>query len=289
MQDDPETQVSFPSQVNLCHHLKNPGRVNLEYQRIFCQSGQHPYCEIFPEGRYTQLPGRARIDATQRAVIRRPWLLTALIVLALLVIGVAGLTLLDPDLLPFSLQPLLPAGETLLAPPVTDRPSSASPSSPATSDEFTSTADIPVAPIVSAPSTTTVLDATLVTATYVPIGLETPIGTNPSLLIHRVLPGESLDLIAARFDTSVEAIQAINYYLPSPLWADLPLVVPLGQQATAGLPQFEAYQVSASGITVEQFAQGLDLDVRLLRKYNLLPEGARLVAGQWLLIPRPSE
>lgn len=83
---------------------------------------------------------------------------------------------------------------------------------------------------------------TLPAVALAPLGLVTPIGESHTLLIHSVLPGESPDLIAAHFDTSVEAIQAFNYYLRSSLLVDVTLVITLGQTQTAGLPRFEAYQ-----------------------------------------------
>lgn len=267
LQDDPETHVAFPSETNFCHHLKTPGPVNLEYQRTFCQSGRHLLCAVFPEGRYTRLPVQAQVVAGERTLIRRPWLLT--IVTFLFVAGGAALTQSSAGFTHFLLKSPPQIGKTLPAPPVTVPPSPPQPSATAATVYFTSTAEIP--------------------ATPVPLGLETPIGASPALLIHRVLPGESLDLIAAHFDTSVEAIQAINYFLPSPLLADLPIIIPLGQTQTAGLPQFESYQVSVAGLTIEQLAQSLGVNVVQLRKYNLLPEGTTLVAGQWLLLPRPAK
>lgn len=282
LQADPETQVSFPSQSNFCHHLKTPGPVGLEYQRTFCQSALHARCLVFPQGRHTRLPIEAQVIAAERKIIRRPWVMAVALVLILGWITFS----LAPDLLPFSFQLFPQTQKTLPAPPITAPPSVTLPSLTVSPDSVTPTARTPVA---SSPSGMVGSEVALATATYAPLGLETPIGTDPMLLIHRVLPGENLDLIAARFDTSVEAIQAINYFLPSPLWADLPLVVPLGKIQTAGLPQFEAYQVSAAGVTVEQFAQSLDVNAMQLCKYNLLPEGATLIAGQWLLVPRPSK
>jgi len=286
LQDDPETQFVFPSQINFCHHLKIPGPVSLEYQHTFCQSGQHILCEVFPDGRYAHLPAGAQIIAGERTMMHRPWLLTIVIMLILFIAGGVTLTQLSPGPLDFFLEEPPQMRETLPAPPVTARPSPALPSPTATPVYFSLTADPPTA---SVPSGTVVLNTNLSIVALVPLGLETPIGTNPTLLIHRVLPGENLDLIAAHFDTSVEAIQAINYFLPSPLWVDLPLIVPLGQTQTASLPQFEAHQVSAAGVTVEQLAQSLNVDAMQLRKYNLLPERATLVAGQWLLLPRPAK
>jgi len=277
LQDDPETQVAFPSAINFCHHLKTPGAVSLEYQRTFCQSGRHILCEVFPQGHYTRLPAGAQVAAGERTMIRRSWLLTMVMMSILFVAG--GVTLSQPSwrLLHF-LHELPPQiGKTLPAPPVTAQPPPTQPSATATPVYFTSTAEIPA---TSVP---------LGTVALAPLGLETPIGTSPTLLIHRVLPGESLDLIAAHFETSVEAIQAINHFLPSPLLADLPIIILLGQTQTAGLPQFEAYQVNVAGITIGQLAQSLGVDVVQLCKYNLMPEGTPLVAGQWLLLPWPAK
>jgi hypothetical protein len=259
--------------------------VSLEYQRAFCQSAHHNQCLVFHQEGHLRLPVEAQVIASNGKIIRRSWILVIALILILFAVGGATVALLGQGILPFSFQSSPQTNKTFPVPSGTARPSPSLPALSGTPDYFTPTTFRPPAAL---PSGTIVLEVTLATATCAPLGLETPIGTNPTLLIHRVLPGENLELIAAHFDTSIEAIQNINYFLPSPLWADLPLVVPLGRTQTVGLPQFEAYEVSANGIEVEQLAQSLDVDAMQLRKYNLLPERATLIAGQWLILPRTS-
>jgi hypothetical protein len=286
LRGDPETQVSFPSQSNFCHHLKTSAPVSLEYQRAFCQSAHHTQCLVFHQEGHLRLPVEAQVIASNGKIIRRSWILVIALVLILLAVGGIALGPLDQGISSLSL-PISPhTNKTLPAPSGTARPSPSLPALSGALGYFTPTTFRPTAAL---PSGTVAFEVTLATATCAPLGLETPVGTNPTLLIHRVLPGENLELIAAHFDTSIEAIQNINYFLPSPLWADLPLVVPLGRTQTVGLPQFEAYEVSANGIEVEQLAQSLGVDAMQLRKYNLLPERATLIAGQWLILPRLSK
>jgi hypothetical protein len=71
--------------------------------------------------------------------------------------------------------------------------------------------------------------------------LETPIGTDNHFIIHRVLPGESLLLLSQHYGTSVDAIELINYQLPTPLLEGFPIVIPVNDVDVRGFPAFEAY------------------------------------------------
>jgi LysM repeat protein len=117
-----------------------------------------------------------------------------------------------------------------------------------------------------------------------PHALETPIGLDYKLIIHRVALGESLPSMAAIYGTTAEAIQAVNYNLPLPLVVDRLVIVPINQTDIHGLPAFEAYEVKAD-VVVETLAQQLAVDPSLLKLYNGLKDGEPLSTGDWLLIP----
>jgi hypothetical protein len=114
---------------------------------------------------------------------------------------------------------------------------------------------------------------------------EAPFGSNHQLIIHRVQNGDSLNMYADTYHTSVGAIQALNYHLPIPMWKDWSLVIPVGETQVSDLPPFEAYQVTDPGITLVALAEKLSVDLEALRRYNDFEQSCKQVSG-WLLVPR---
>jgi len=115
--------------------------------------------------------------------------------------------------------------------------------------------------------------------------LETPIGENPQLLIHRLKEGDGYIYLAQIHTTTENAIKAINYNLPDSLQVGKILIIPVNTSVVEGLPQFSAYEILESGTTIEELADLLKLDEDLLEKYNSLPGGYTFEKGEWLLIP----
>jgi hypothetical protein len=114
--------------------------------------------------------------------------------------------------------------------------------------------------------------------------LEIPIGRNTQLIIHRVQDGESLDLIARKFATTIEAIRAVNYIMPSPILVNSLVIVPFEMTDVSNLAAFEAYQIQAD-ISVEALAKQLNSDPYFLNQYNQFSDGEILRVGDWILVP----
>jgi LysM repeat protein len=129
--------------------------------------------------------------------------------------------------------------------------------------------------------------ATPISITSVPLSLETPSGATPQLMIHRIMKGDSLALLAERFGTSVAAIRSVNYFLPVPLWEGVLIVVPLNTTDVSTLPAFEPYQVKDRLMTLKNTAFALNTTLELLSRYNQLDPNAIIPVDSWLLIPRP--
>lgn len=112
------------------------------------------------------------------------------------------------------------------------------------------------------------------------------IGEQP-ILMHRVIEGEQIVLLAKHNQTTVEVLQAINYVPPAPLIMGEVIVIAPGLQVIDPvLPSFEPYQVIDQEISIEDLAEKLAVDLTLLKYYNRCPDAARLVKGDWLLLPR---
>ena len=162
-----------------------------------------------------------------------------------------------------------------------------------TSSEFQSTSISPTqAQDTSTPTLFVTNTPTFAIQTFVPTTatshvLETPIGVEYKLVIHRVLAGESIMSIANQDWTTVDAIQAINYNLPSPLRIGWLIIVPINRTDIHGLPSFEAYEVKTN-IAVRTLAQQLSIDPALLELYNGLGNNEFLSSGEWVLVPHMS-
>lgn len=116
--------------------------------------------------------------------------------------------------------------------------------------------------------------------------LETPIGHEPQLILHRVKEGEGFIFLASTYNTSPEAIKAVNLNMVDLLFANQVIVIPYNTSDVAGLPGFLVYEILYEEMTVETVAEELFVDIDDLIKYNDLIEGYRFVIGEWLLIPR---
>ena len=136
------------------------------------------------------------------------------------------------------------------------------------------------------PSLAPTIPAPTSSATQTSHALDTPIGSKYKFIIHKVVKGESLQLYAEKYGTTIETIRAVNYHLPIPLWEDWLIIIPISITDAQGLPSFEAYMVSEEGLTIAELARKLSTDPIELKYYNALGETYRSSSGDCLLIPR---
>jgi LysM repeat protein len=278
LEDDPATSLGYPSAWNYCHRAKPIAVAGLDHQRAYCLSAKHMLCPLFlqPEGSPMPVELQAqdvRPDRRNRALWRT---VSALVVLAVLVAVVVWQGIARGFF-------FLPAqtGKSTSTPTLIELPALPSEAT------FTLTPTGGATPIEPGP-TLVPTKTSLPTPTTQPIlklALETPLGLNKEFVIHRMVEGESLDRLASKYGTTVKAIQAVNYYLPSPLLINWTVVIPPGRIDIQGLPAFQPYMVVA-GMTVEEFAQSISVDVSTLSYYNGLTATYQLSPGDWLLVPR---
>ena len=114
--------------------------------------------------------------------------------------------------------------------------------------------------------------------------LDVPFGQGIRFVIHRVLTGENLSVFAAQYKTTTDAIVAVNFHLPLPVWADWIVVIPIGISDISGIPPFEPYQAANVTISTEALVKQLQTDLQLFIKYNDLPASCGMFSG-WLLVP----
>jgi hypothetical protein len=276
LKDDPETALSFASSHNHCFHAKPVLPVRLDFQRTYCLKSNHTNCEEFnrkgntpllPKQKSSPFSGQ-RINISKTSV----WILllgsVAIVLIAWQVLGGGLLGSGTQENLPKATQPAFLTEVGLQTPTVSP-----------TQIQNTPTATTPATALPTQIATPTISS---------PHALETPIGVAHKLIIHRAEAGESLMSVASRYWTTVEAIQAINYYLPTPLQIGALIIVPVNQTDVTGLPAFDAFEVNAD-ISVGLLAQQLSVDTASLELYNGFGNGESLYSGEWVIVPHISK
>ncbi len=275
LKDDPATALSFPSLNNCCFHAKPAISVKLEFQRSTCLSINHTQCEEYNRAPNNPLPRKLRYggDSGLGKKVGKSGVWIFLIVIV--IVGLLAWRLLSLGLVGFG-NPGQSAGETVPA-------ASANVENQTLTTQAVQLQDTQTPTLVFL-ATSTFPMQTVAPTIVLPHALETPIGVENKLVIHRVLAGESVMSIASQYWTTVEAIQAVNYSLPSPLRIGWLIIVPIDQTEIHGLPVFEAFQVKAD-IAVRILAQQLSVDPALFELYNGLGNDELLSAGEWVLVP----
>ena len=275
IRDDHATVISFPSQHNHCFHASLALPVKLEFQRTYCLVSNHTSCAEYNRKQDTPLPPGLRFERGS-GLRTTTWnngiwtLLLVTVIVVLIAWQVLSQGLLGFENLEHLHEAMVPAISTSIG----------SQTLPILPTQIQNTPN----PTLLETATSTIPIQMLTPKIRSLHALETPIGLEHKLIIHRVLAGESLPSISNQYSTTVEAIQVVNYYLPSPLRIDWLIIVPINQMDIQGLPAFEAYAVKAD-VAVEILAQQLSIDPALLKLYNGLSDGEILRSGEWVLVP----
>lgn len=267
-EDDPETALAYPSPFNFCYHCKPISPVNMIHQRDVCLAGGYPQCPVYQQENLAPFPKGLRGNRPAHPQSRSwvPFVVLILVLIASFIIfSLFGLIEIPGLNLPVIEQN---PTETLIFPPTKEKEITQSPTAKATdTPKPTETATIVQQPPME------------------PRAIGTPFGENPKLVIHQLLEGEGYIMLAEKYNTTIEAIQAINYNLPEPLWVNTMLVIPINTDEVTGLPQFTVREITTEGLTIEDYAQRMQLDAALLKQFNALPDGYLLKIGELIIIP----
>jgi hypothetical protein len=278
LKDDPATALSFLSSHNRCFHARPALPVKLEYQRTYCLDINFTSCEEYNREPDTPLPPELRFvgGSGLREYFGKAgvWIL----IIVLIIIMLIAWQVLPRGLLGF--------GNPGQSPGVIEPAFSTNVENQTLPILTTQVQETPT-PTLFVTTTPTFPIQTFAPTVVSPHVLETPIGVEHKLVIHRVLAGESIMSIASKYWTTVEAIQAVNYSLPIPLRIGWLIIVPINQTNVQGFPTFEAIEVSTD-VAVRTLAQQLSVDPALLELYNGLGNNEFLSSGDWALVPHVS-
>ena len=266
--DDPETALAYPSPSNFCYHSKPIAPVSLNHQRKVCLTLGYGFCPVYQNETQEPLPRELRgtLPSRHKPNTRIPFVILILVILA----GWIVLSLLGIIRIPGLSFPHVARQATATFVEPTPHVVVFMPSPTAT-------------PVATTQPTATETEA--LATPFFPHAIETPFGDNPKLVIHQVQAGEGYIFLAERFGTTVEAIKALNYELPESLWVNTILVIPINTDSVDGLPKFSVREITTEGLTIEDYAQQMQLDAGLLKRYNALPDEYLLEMGELIIIP----
>jgi LysM repeat protein len=288
-QIDEHTRFAYPSQGNSCYRLKPPAPLALDYQDQVCFTETHGQCPVFLAKAPETLPEAARRRAASPPRRTSPWFWTFLLVTVLLLVAVA--VALRPNNPPPAVaaitRPSLASPMAVLSLPSPTPSASPSPAPSRTSPPArVNSISTPTRTATASPSPT----ASFTPAPPTPgPDLGTPFGETSQFILHKVIAGESLAVIAERFDTSVEVLSAVNVFVRGQrLWVGAVLIVLPGQRDAAFLPRFSPLYLSED-TQVDQLAWEYGVSAADLRRYNSLGPDAWIPGGRWVIIPQSSD
>ena len=277
MAEDPQTCLAYPSEWNLCQRARPAAAVRLEHQRAACLLPVHTACPVYQSEQAKPLPAHLRKPRSLPGIRK----MALLVVMVLIGFGLwaawrsnPGMALLVRDNLPSfnHTQPASPRDSNLAT--------FAIPPSPA-APQVSTQKKIPTSVLLPTQ------DATSIPLKNCGYALEDRIELEGrALTLHLVAYGESMDMLASNYETSIQAIQSLNYFLPSPLWANVVIVIPVGSTDVSDLPIFEPALVAEPVISQDALAQQLSARAEDL-VYNNLDADCPAYTG-WVLVTRPA-
>lgn len=265
---DQETAISYPSPLNGCTHAHPMASIELGHQERYCLTSSFETCAEYSATPGTKLPEGLFYSSRSNDKLSRwgKWVVGGLflglfIALGWFVIKGGNFQFMSPPVSTTTMTPTGVVGDLENRTPVaTIFP--------------TLENTIPPTP----PGTAT---------THPLLGLNTPLGLDGKFVIYQIQNGDSLGRIAGQYGTTLEAIQAINLRLGSPLLPGLKIVVPLNIIDVVGMPIFEIYSVSEE-IRLVDLASRLSVDLEQFTYYNALDGNFIAQPGDYFLVPRTS-
>ena len=267
-EDDPATYLEYPSQQNICYKSMIKAVPLSYHQENFCLTKNHVECPVFQKNRQTTFPVELRFQE-KRSRKPKPWIwfLALLVLIGAFVFFPIIPGLFNPTQVGATEIPSIQTMVSNFSIPITE----------------TALAQVEQPTFTPLPSVSPILET--VTPSNPPHTMDTPIGVTHRFVIHRMQEGESLGNLAVHYDTNLQSIREVNYFLPEPVWINWLVIIPVEATDVVGLPKFEAQMVVNGDVTIEVFAANQKLDPSTLKFYNGFPDGYLLSSGEWLLIP----
>ena len=281
--DDSEVHFGFPTQSNYCYRVNPPGAVNISHQETHCLQRAYTGCPVYQSDWGGPLPQNLRAIPDQdvkRAIFPfGDWRILAFGFVFLFILILYFLIPFRPnqnDSLETDSNASL-VSHTSTVNTDTPQPTASHTAQP------TATPQPSVTPSITPTPSQTSTDSPP-SLTPGPL-LDTPFTTNRTYLIHQVKEGESLPLLANRFQTRQEVIQIVN--ASRLIYGTLPnifLVLMPGQTETLDLIELDLVYLDDAA-QIADFSSQYGISEDELREYNGLESGEIIPPGRWLVFP----
>jgi hypothetical protein len=265
LKTDPRSLASYPSGANCCYGCTPESTPSLAHQREFCLSDNHKNCPVFSADNLTHMPEEYTLKSNGKTKGGFGFW-PAIIAIGILLGLVASAILALPNLLPERADSVWSTPTPPLPSPVVSTNSARATTASA---EPTPTSTIEPSPIPE----------------IILLPLQTELGTEYKVIIHRTARGDNLSSLAEMHGSWDQAILDATYNLVPPITAGKLIVIPVNNRNWQDQPPLEPYQITQPAISLDDLAQILGVDVTLLIYYNGY-EGYLIQQGSWVVIPR---
>jgi hypothetical protein len=285
---DVQTAMENPSLQNYCHNVKPLSPPSLTHQREYCLNVTYSQCKLFSTGFKKPIP--ADLAARPGKSTKR----IPVVLLIFLLLVFLGVFLIASGLLP---NWFFPASSGKAINPTVEAVSAIQmPTEEPTVQILMEASEVPTQPGVEEP---TPIVETEIQPTTGPTSISsfteesphlllTPFGNERVFLLHRVTGGEDLTTIASKYQTSIEAIRAVNYRMPLELWVDTVIIIPVNQTDVAGVTPMTALEITESGKTIQNMADENGISPEFLGAVNARLTSYSFQTGEWVIIPQPT-
>jgi hypothetical protein len=265
--DDDGTAMSYPSEGNICHKCYPVNTPNAQYQREYCLSQKHSNCSIFQKNQNQPMPKEiVFISTSNKKNLRQIIIATGLFVVLILVVLIF---IIGKQSIRTNNHPIIMNTEVSL---IIDK---------------TPTKYLPTSSPTVKPSETRM--APTQTSTPIPLHiLETPIGLEKKLVVHKIIEGETFIALANTYNTTIDSIKEINVYsgtlLANSIW-----IIPIGQSDISDYPKLKAIMIKEDGISLAEISVQYSIEQVLLSQVNDLPLDYSFHMNEWVIIPVKNE
>lgn len=275
--DDKSTYLSFASSFNVCYKIAKHSNPTLEHQGNYCLTERFNTCPVFLNSNVKQIEeifqNNSRLSRPRKINVAVIWI-ASVIVLLIVFLSFLGKTKnrevvnLDSQLTNTMVNISLVQTNTKIF---------------ETGTEVAQLPSVSISQITDSPMPSNTFTEV---KTEIIRTLDIPIGDDYQFIIHRISEGESVQLFADLYNTSPEAIYSINFFLPTPIWINALIIIPVNIYDVEDIPAFEAYMVTEDGVSIEKIAELNASDLDQLLRYNLIQPNEKMNIGDWILIPR---
>lgn len=279
LKTDPRSLASYPSVSNCCYGCLPEAVPSLVHQREFCLTPQHKDCPVFTAENPIAMPAdfSHKINAKSNSNFG---FFAGIVVVGILLGLIASTFVLLPRFLPSQTAPEWSAPQTSQAEQVT---LAVQATSAIAQDEASPSPAPTETPQPQASPTPT--SAPSPTLEIVTLPVETLLGTNYQVVVHRIADGESLSSLSQTYGTTDRAILDATHKLAIPLWVGRMIVIPVNNKSWSGQPALEPYQITQEAITLDELSPILGVEASLLKYYNGC-ENCLIQKGSWIVVPR---